>query len=211
MHTLFKYIEHLNTDQGACVAKFFHHQQELEDKQEKGEIGPDVNLKSILYSQGKRIEQDFQLQYEQIEQIADWPNRFQNLKQAKLDEIVTNFQKQNTRKTFIYQISRKPDMKVERQSTDMGGFMTPAEFEVGDQIVGLQLQEMVRQESRNDLYTPRRMEKQPARSMAPSHDRPKYRFESARQLDMSGSALIPRPMLSQLNAKEEEEKKEAAN
>lgn len=59
MHTLFKYIEYLNNDQGACVAKFFHHQQELEDKQEKGEISPDMNLKSILYSQGKRIEQDF--------------------------------------------------------------------------------------------------------------------------------------------------------
>jgi hypothetical protein len=37
--------------------------------------------------------------------------------------------------------------------------MSNAEFEVGDKIVGLQLQEMVRNEVRQDLYTPRQMEK----------------------------------------------------
>ena len=62
-----------------------------------------------------------------------------------------NFKKINTQKSFIYQISKKPSMKIERHSTVRGGFMSNAEFEVGDKIVGLQLQEMVRNEVRQDL------------------------------------------------------------
>lgn len=102
---------------------------ELRDKIDKVH-----NVQQLFYEQERLLLNDFQLDYDVIHKLADWPNSYIGTSQTKMNEYLREAREDWYQKTVINSILTSSGTPLEKRDTSKSNFKHDGLSELQEQI-----------------------------------------------------------------------------